>query len=254
MFHDLDLASTVAALCGSGDPRALYGVLLALFSVGFFGGFAHCGPMCGPFVLMQIGGRDAGPPTLHRLATGFLPFYQLGRLMTYAVLGAVAGGFGASFVEFSHFHGAVSALLAVAASAFLLQGLKGTALLLRLRPSANFGTRFSAVFARAAAPLLRGTTGSYLGPRGFFLGIVLGFLPCGFLYAAVIAAMATGNALAGALAMLAFGLGTVPALAAIGLAGTSFVAHWRRIAAAAMPAIFLLNAATLGGIALHLAG
>lgn len=254
MFHDLDLAATVATLCGSGDSRALYAVMLALFSVGFLGGFAHCGPMCGPFVLMQLSASDAGPLTLRRLATGLLPFYQLGRLTTYAVLGAVAGGFGASFVELSQFHGAVSALLAVAAFAFLWQGLKGTALLPWPHSSAAFNTQLSAVFARAMAPFLRGLSGSYRGSRGFLLGITLGFLPCGFLYAGVVAAMATGNALAGGAAMLAFGLGTIPALAAIGLAGTGFAQHWRRIATATMPAIFLLNAVTLGGIAFHLAG
>ncbi len=256
MAHHLDLSATLAALCGSADPFALFGILLALVSVGFFGSFAHCGPMCGPFVLMQVADREAGAPMLpmlRRLSAGLRPAYHLGRLTTYAGLGAVAGGLGGSFVALSHFRWAISALLAVAAASFLFQALGAAARSLRLPFSAALGARLGDLIARAAPALLRGAPGSYDGPRGFLLGVVLGFLPCGFLYAALIAAMATGNALAGGLAMLAFGLGTVPALAAVGLLGAGLVQRWRRVAAAALPPVFLLNAATLGGIALHLA-
>ncbi len=254
MVHHLDLSGSLAALCGSADPLALGGVLLALLSVGFFGGFAHCGPMCGPFVLMQIGDRQAGALTLRRFSAGLRPAYHLGRLTTYAALGAAAGGLGASFIAFAHFRWAVSALLAVAAASFLFQGLKGSARFLRLPFGAALGARYGDLIARLVPLILRGTPGSYAGGRGLLLGLMLGFLPCGFLYAALIAAAATGSALAGSLAMLAFGLGTVPALGAIAMLSTGLARHSRRLAAAALPPVFLLNAATLGGLALHLAG
>jgi|SRR5579862_2213 len=254
MLHDrLDFDAMLAAVCGSGQPAAVQGIFLALFAVGLFGGFAHCGPMCGPFVLMQVGDTGREAPVLRRLATGLLPSYQLGRITTYVALGAIAGALGASFVAVTQFRWALSLLLALAALAFLLQALKSAT---RLLPGA--GTALSgylgAAFARAVAPILRGLPNSYVGPRGFLLGIVLGFLPCGFLYAALTAAAATGNPRAGAFAMAAFGFGTVPALAAVGIAGAGLIGRCRRIAAAAMPPIFLLNAVTLGGLALRLAG
>lgn len=253
MAHHLDFPATLAALCGSADPFALFGILLALLSVGFFGGFAHCGPMCGPFVLMQVADREAAAPMLRRLSAGLRPAYHLGRLTTYAGLGAVAGGLGGSFVALSHFRWAISALLALAAASFLFQALGAAARFLRLPFAVALGARLGDLIARAAQTISRGASGSYDGARGFLLGVVLGFLPCGFLYAALIAAVATGNALAGGLAMLAFGLGTVPALAAVGLLGAGLAQRWRRVAAAALPPVLLLNAATLGGIALHLA-
>jgi uncharacterized protein len=83
---------------------------------------------------------------------------------------------------------------------------------------------------------------------------VLGLLPCGFLYAALLAAAASGGAIAGALAMAAFALGTIPALAVVGVAGTALLRRWRMAARSVAAGIFLLNAATLGALALRLAG
>ncbi len=254
MLHErLDLEAILTALCGPGQTAALPGILLALFAVGLFGGFAHCGPMCGPFVLMQIGDSRRDALGMRRLAVGLLPLYQLGRLTTYVALGALAGGLGATFVTLTQFRWALALLLGLAAVSFLLQGLNVAT---RLLPAASgaLGGRVAAIVARAAGPILRGSRSSYLGGRGFLLGLVLGFLPCGFLYAALLAAAATGDPVAGGFAMAAFGLGTVPALVAVGIVGASLAGRWRRIAIVLTPAIFLLNAVTLGGLALRLAG
>jgi uncharacterized protein len=251
MPHDLQISSMLAALCGSADPAAMPVIFFALLGVGFVGSLAHCGPMCGPFVLAQTGAQTGDSPGLRRLASGILPFYQLGRLTAYAVLGAAAGGFSASFVALTGFRTALSALLALAALAFLLQGLKGVARFLPLRAPAGWGNAMGNALARVASPLLRNPS---RGWRGVLLGLLLGLLPCGFLYAALMAAAATGSALAGALAMIGFGLGTAPALIAIGILGQGFARRWRPIAARLMPAIFLVNALSLGTIALRLTG
>jgi sulfite exporter TauE/SafE len=253
-FQDPDLGAILAGLCGSADPMAVYGVTLTLLAAGFVGGFAHCGPMCGPFVLMQLGDGEGGSVIVGRATPGLLPAYHLGRLTTYVALGAAAGGLGSAFTRMTEFHWLVSALLVLAAASFLLQAVKGATQFLPFSLSTSFGSGLGNLIARAARPFLSGNRRSARGGRGYVLGILLGFLPCGFLYAAIIAAAATGGAGAGGVAMAAFGLGTVPALAAIGLAGAGMARRWHRIAAAAMPAIFLFNAVTLGGIALHMAG
>ncbi len=256
LLHDQGLFAAVAALCGSGDPQALSAIILALFLTGLAGGVAHCGPMCGPFVLMQLG--DAGSaPRIRRLSAGLLPAYHFGRILTYSALGAAAGGLGGSLIAVSPFRDATALLLGLAALAFLLQGLKGLGAFLSLRtpfPVMSFGGGLGAFIARAIGPILRAAPGRFLGLHGLLLGLVLGLLPCGFLYAALLVAMATGHAAAGGIAMLGFGLGTVPALAAIGMIGAGVAHRWRAFARGALPPIFLINALTLGGIALHLAG
>jgi hypothetical protein len=232
----------------------LYGVALTLLAAGLVGGFAHCGPMCGPFVLMQLGDRAGDTLVLRRAVPGLLPSYHLGRIATYVLLGAVAGGIGAAFTGIAAFHWTLSAILGLAAFSFLTQALKGAT---RIAPGflgAAIGVQLGGFIARAARPFLTRPGQGAFALRGFFLGIILGFLPCGFLYAAVATAAATGSAGAGAVAMAAFGLGTVPALAAVGIAGAGLARRWQRLAAAALPPIFLLNAITLGGIALHVAG
>jgi sulfite exporter TauE/SafE len=241
----------LAALCGSGDPVALPTIALGLFGAALVGGFAHCAPMCGPFVLMQVADQEPGALTLQRLARSTLPFYQFGRLTTYVVLGGLAGGLGASAAALAPFHWVAAALLGLAAVAFLLRGLGGALKFLPLsRPGVLEGW-FAHLLARLAGPLLR-RRGA--GAAGYPLGLVLGLLPCGFLYAALLAAAASGGAVAGALAMAAFALGTIPALAVVGVAGTTLLRRWRMVAQNIATGIFLLNAATLGTLALRLAG
>ena len=67
-----------------------------------------------------------------------------------------------------------------------------------------------------------GTLPRRLQPRvpshPFFVGTVLGLLPCGLIYTAVVSAVARGSAIGGAMALLLFGLGTVPALSGAALA------------------------------------
>jgi sulfite exporter TauE/SafE len=103
-----------------------------------------------------------------------------------------------------------------------------------------------------AAPLLRQASGAGTGLQGYRLGVVLGLLPCGFLYAALVAAAATGSALAGALAMASFALGTVPGLVALGVLGGAALRRWRGLANAIATPVFLLNAFTLGGLAVRM--
>jgi sulfite exporter TauE/SafE len=251
-LHALSVAPILAGWCGSGGPLAFSGITLGLLAAAAVGGFAHCAPMCGPFVLMQVArqendGQASGGFRLHRLADGALPGYHLGRLTTYTALGVAAGGLGASLLSLVPFRWAAVALLGLAALSFLLQGLGGIA---RWWPGlGGAGAGLAGPLARLARPLLHPGR----SVAGYRLGLVLGLLPCGFLYSALFAAAATGGALAGGLAMAAFALGTVPALAAVGFLGAGVMRRWRGAAALLATPVLLLNAATLGGLALRLA-
>ncbi len=247
-MHAVHLAPTLTAWCGSGGRFSFTAIALGLFATALIGGFAHCASMCSPFVLMQVAGQKRDGFGMRRLSPGALPAYHLGRLTTYTVLGAVAGGLGGSLSTIMPFRWIAAALLGLAALSFLLQGLGGIA---RWLPWLGLGAAEAWLgngFARLAMPLLQ----PRLEISGYRLGLVLGLLPCGFLYGALLAAAATGGALSGGLAMGAFALGTIPALIAVGLLGASVLQRWRGAAVLLATPIFLFNAVMLGGLALRL--
>ncbi|MEJ0015251.1 MAG: sulfite exporter TauE/SafE family protein [Acetobacteraceae bacterium] len=229
----------LTALCG--PDVASGGLFLGLFLAGLAGSTLHCVPMCGGFVLGQAADRMAKLPAAHlcewrRVARGALLPYHLGRLTTYAALGAVAG---VVLQRLPWFAAASAALLTLGALLFVAQAIH------RLSPAMLPALdRVPAGWSRTI-----GRAAGYAG-GGYRLGVVLGFLPCGFLYAALAAAAGSGGPVQGALSMLAFGLGTIPALAAVAIAGQTAARRWQRGVARAAPAVLLVNAALLLVIAL----
>ena len=158
-------------------------------------GSPHCVGMCGGFAMACATGRDRG------LA------WHVGRLSTYAFLGAIAGAFGAVIPGPAWVAAAVSAALMVW-FALVLGGV------VREPPLRVPGVQRLATRAAAES----GT------PWRFVFGVSTGFLPCGLVYAALAIPVASGSSLIGAACMVGFGLGTVPALAAVtlGLRGLAF--------------------------------
>jgi sulfite exporter TauE/SafE len=229
----------LAALC-SADVTIRGGLLAGLFLAGAAGGVVHCAPMCGGFVLGQVSDRMARLNSLQmcesaRIRNGLLVPYHLGRITTYAALGAVAAG-SASVLRGAGWFTAVSAgLLLAAAGLFLYRALGRTGGGFDRAPA-----WWSRIIGRVTRHLPRG---SWLGEAS--LGLALGFLPCGFLYAAITAAAATGRPWMGAAAMIAFGAGTAPNLMVVGIAGQAAGRRWTRFIAAAAPAVMALNAALL---------
>jgi uncharacterized protein len=248
MNHELEF---LAAVCGldAGKPALILGLLLA----GMAGSVMHCVPMCGPFVLGQVADRLARVPVvrlceLQRIGGGLLLPYHLGRLTTYAGLGALAATIGSTLSQLPWLGGLSGTLLLVAALLFLGQALRRLVPQLRmLLPDAAASPRgFVQLVARLGGRVDRSTR-----PGGLLLGLVLGFLPCGFLYAALTAASASGGPVAGALAMVAFGLGTVPSLVVVGIAGQAAGRRWQRATGSVAPAVMLLNAALLAVLGLR---
>lgn len=236
----------LTGLCSSGTAFR-GGLVLGLFLAGAAGSVVHCGPMCGVFVLGQVSERMARLPPermceRQRIANALLLPYHLGRLTTYAGLGALVAGSAAMLGRVGWFGGLSAALLVLAAMLFLTHALG------RILPA---GARFDQA-PRFWGRLIGGYT--HRLPRGsvfgdYLLGVALGFLPCGFLYAAIAAAAASAQPGMGAVSMIAFGLGTTPALALIGIAGHAAGRRWNRGVAAAAPVLMVLNAILLLALA-----
>jgi sulfite exporter TauE/SafE len=248
--HDV-AAHALGYLPASGGDVALLG---ALFLAGLVGGMTHCAGMCGPFVLAQVSmGLDRIPATemreFSRLRGAALVPYHLGRLTTYSALGALAAAIAGELVSLTGFRWLAALLLALAAAAFLLQGVsRGSGLLTGLGPGSGDG-RLADALSRLAGPLLWGGGGAL---RRYALGVVLGFLPCGLLYGALAAAASRGDALFGAVAMAGFTVGTVPGLVGVGLIGHYAMRRGGGLVGALATSLMVINAGLLGYLAWRL--
>lgn len=151
-------------------------------------GSPHCIGMCGSFAL-ACGGRASHTAAWHA-----------GKVLTYALLGALAGLAG-HLVPGPLW---VATLVSAALVVWFAAGLAGLA----PEPALKI-PGLTSLATRAAT---RGDLGSR-----FLFGMATGLLPCGLVYATLGIAVASASAVTGALAMAAFGLGTAPALAAFGL-------------------------------------
>ena len=199
------------------DPSALFRVDLALFfGIGILGGL-HCIGMCGPVVSMYDDARtrtraDGGAPT-GRLSHHGL--FNLGRTVSYTLLGGLFGGLGGVLYL------TVESLLAVANVVRGTVGVALGALIVYHGVSTALGGH-GTVLRRLPLPGI--TTGRLLngvsdrvaraaGGRGIVgLGLLHGLVPCPMLYAAFLYVFAVGSAANGAAALAAFGLGTVPSV------------------------------------------
>ena len=175
------------------------GLLLALgiLTSSFLGSW-HCGVMCSPIA------------TLMR-TRGSLASYHLGRMISYVLVGVLAGALGSFFLN-HHF-----VVLRKVAAALMSLALLYAALTLLFSGHLHGRGRFSATLhrwlTRTTAPM-----GPWLQRSGLMVGLLTVFLPCGWLYTYVAAALATQSPVAGGAVLFLFWLGGLPALSAIPLA------------------------------------
>ncbi len=214
--------------------------LLSALLVGFFGG-VHCVGMCGGIV----GALTLGLPEQVRgqpaAAWPFHLAYNLGRITSYTLAGALAGGLGAGLLQLTEMRQAQQVLQFVAALFMVALGLYLGGWWSGLR----YVERMGGNVWRRIEPLGRGLLPVATPTRAFLLGLVWGWLPCGLVYSVLIWALAAGGALQGAQLMFAFGIGTLPNLLLMGVLAAklgSFVRQpWpRRVAGGLVLAFAML--------------
>lgn len=219
---------------------------LPLVLLGGLLGSSHCIGMCGGFALMM--GVDQ-PSHARNLLIQLA--YSLGRISTYAFLGALAGFVGMKLSAHTWAMHNVPAVLCLFAGVYLIvEGLTASGWTLwRREQKQQSGCLFGSQFAS----LLRG--GRY--SNAFAAGILTGFLPCGLVYAFLSLAASTGSIGWGAGVMATFGLGTVPLMVLTGI-GASLLSlvHRRRMMQVAAWCVVLTGLLTVarGASYIHLTG
>lgn len=171
-------------------------------------GSLHCAGMCGAFLAIAL--ADTGSTSAWRLQAA----YHGGRLITYTVLGAVAGLIGATINLAGATAGLNRAAAGLAAATLIVFG---TITLLRLWGAHVPRVPLPAWLRHAATAGHRAAMHLTPGRRAMAIGLMTTLLPCGWLYAFVLVAAGTGHPLFGAVSMAVFWVGTLPVMISLGV-------------------------------------
>lgn len=178
--------------------------LWTAISIGLLGSL-HCIGMCGPIALALPLDRSSQFSKLN----GTL-IYNLGRILTYFLLGSVFGllGYGFALAGFQQWISIIVGVFMISTVIFSsfthskylqIPGLNS----LISSVKSKLGKRFN--------------NNSY--PNLLSIGILNGFLPCGLVYLGLAGATASTTIFEGGLFMVAFGLGTLPMMLAVAFYG-----------------------------------
>lgn len=171
---------------------------------GFFGS-VHCVGMCGPLALSLPGGDQ---PRWLFWAERIL--YNLGRAVTYTLLGVLVGLAG-RVVSLAGVQQGLS--VGIGVLMILVAGVPWVA-----RKVRQIEQTPSAFLDRVMAPI--GSLYQTGGPTAMLIvGLLNGLLPCGFVYAALGTAVTAGGVAQSTVFMAGFGLGTGPAMLSVSLLG-----------------------------------
>jgi uncharacterized protein len=193
---------------------------LLIATLGFLGSFGHCIGMCGPVAVAFSLSSNQTTENTWQQHLYFHGLLNLGRLISYTLVGASIGALGSVLVASGQLAGVGSGLrywFAIFTGSLLIwMGI------LQIKP--DFLPRLPLLNPMAIASLHQklGSAMAKLSLRSHFLtpallGMVWGLIPCGFLYIAQLKAAETGDMRQGGLVMLAFGLGTLPSMLGTGL-------------------------------------
>ncbi|MEO5998225.1 MAG: sulfite exporter TauE/SafE family protein [Chitinophagaceae bacterium] len=178
-------------------------VLIAGFSLGLIGS-VHCIGMCGP-IAISIPVSHLSP--INRNVS--LLVYNLGRTITYALLGLIFGFFGQA-ISLAGFQQMLSVFL-------------GVFILFTVFVHYSQQKLFQPAFIKCFHQWVQSTISNLLKSSSRFgylsLGMVNGLLPCGMVYIALAAALNYKDSIRGTFFMTMFGLGTIPLMITFSLFG-----------------------------------
>ena len=212
-------------------------VLSTALISGLLGG-VHCAAMCGAIATSLSFGQksgNTGAQWLHALQPNF------GRILGYALAGAVVGGFG---------HGLVAVAQQPALMIALRVGVGLSMIVVALRlldPRGRFNplSKAANAFWRHLQPLQRALLPADTAFKRIGIGLLWGWLPCGLSATMLATAWLQASALGGTLTMLAFGLGTLPVMLPLTWSGARLGQSLQRRGLRTAAGLFVLFAAAV---------
>ena len=178
-----------------------------IFAVAFLGSIGHCIGMCGGFILAYSSAKIGEDwSKTHQGIAHFL--YNIGRVTSYVILGAIFGLIGSAFVVSLSTWGV---LLIIVGFMMILMGLS---LMGKLKFLSALEANISQY--KIYGFLFRKLIHSKSLPSFYGLGVLNGFIPCGLVYIFGTFALASGSMLKGMLIMAVFGVATIPTLFTFG--------------------------------------
>lgn len=219
-----------------------------LFAIGLFGS-VHCVGMCGSIagalaLSLPLACRQ-DPRCLVRYVTA----YNLGRISSYGLAGALGGLIGSTLSGAQSIPMAHELFRILAAVVVVLTGLYLTGWVAQLKQLERLGQPLW----RRLEPLGRKFLPVSNLSHAFLFGVIWGWLPCGLVYYALVLTLSAANPAQGALFMLLFGLGTLPAVAGVGsvtgwLAGVARNRTLQQAAGLALMGVGVLGLVLGGGL------
>ncbi|SKA16655.1 Integral membrane protein [Vibrio cincinnatiensis] len=179
---------------------------LGAFVIGLLG-TGHCVAMCGGLSSLLTIGYPSSTSVLPTLI-----LYNLGRITSYMVFGALIGGVTASISQLASINESLIWLRLLAAVFMIMLGLyigRWWFGLLKLEILGQKLWQYLSPLGRQFLPL------KYRW-QALPFGFIWGWLPCGLVYSILTWAAVSGSALSGAFIMGAFGIGTFPAMLLMG--------------------------------------
>jgi len=173
--------------------------------IGLLAGF-HCVGMCGGLVVTYTARHHAKNENKKKASLQPHFQYNLGRMVSYTLIGAVLGGLGSFFGINPIFTGVVT----LVAGIFMV--LMGLSLATNFKWLDKVKLKTPAFIARFLYN--QRYTKKPKGP--FVIGLLNGFMPCGPLQAMQLYALASGSVTQGALSMAIYALGTIPLMFGFG--------------------------------------
>lgn len=215
--------------------------LFAVFVASLLGSF-HCACMCGPIAIWSSGTQTTIARSERIVRIGG---YHVGRLLTYLLLGFVAGLAGSAIGKVGEGAGFQSAAARVAGGTMILMGLWRLQSMWRGRsqnaadPGSHGGlSQKIAMLIAKVRPLLAKLP---IAARSVGIGATTVLLPCGWLYLFVLFAAGSGSVTGSMSIMAAFWLGTIPSLVAL----VSGVFHLNSVSRRFLPRMAPVSGAVL---------
>ena len=177
----------------------------------------HCLGMCGGIMGALTFSLPQPVRENRRRLLPYLAAYNLGRIASYTLAGALLGALGERLYRLLSPHGGYLILQGIAALLMTGIGLY----LAGWFPKFALIERLGVPVWRRLEPLGRRLLPVRSPLHAVAYGVIWGWLPCGLVYSTLLWTLAAGGPLPGGLFMLAFGVGTLPALL-----GAGMLTHW----------------------------